>query len=230
MLARARSTAPSVAAMRRALGKVSLLDWPALTWSLGCTSRPLDRWARRATTSLTFMLVDVPEPVWKTSTGNSPSCLPDATSRAAAAMLSARGASMTPSWAFTCAAAALRSASACTTSGGTGWPLIGKFSTALAVCAPQSAAAGTSTSPMESCSMRTSGVVSLMTPSCALGGVPAGRDRGNPRRRHTTSPPVPSREGPPAGIPVTSTGLRMSSHETTPPRASSPAHSHMADA
>jgi len=30
-----------------------------------------------------FMFDDVPEPVWKTSTGNWSSCLPSATSRAA---------------------------------------------------------------------------------------------------------------------------------------------------
>src|SRR6478735_2397165 len=54
------STAAEVAAMRSALGNVSLLDWPALTWSLGCTSRSVARCARRATTSLTFMFVVVP--------------------------------------------------------------------------------------------------------------------------------------------------------------------------
>ena len=32
--------------------------------------------ARLAITSLAFMLLDVPEPVWKTSIGNSPSSLP----------------------------------------------------------------------------------------------------------------------------------------------------------
>src|SRR6476469_6834143 len=84
------STAAEVAAMRSALGNVSLLDWPALTWSLGCTSRSVARCARRATTSLTFMFVDVPDPVWKTSMGNSSSCSPSATSPAAAAEARAR--------------------------------------------------------------------------------------------------------------------------------------------
>ncbi len=37
-------------------------------------------------TSLAFMLVEVPEPVWNTSMGNWASCLPPATSSAAATM------------------------------------------------------------------------------------------------------------------------------------------------
>jgi hypothetical protein len=37
---------------------------------------------------------------------------------------------------------------------GIGWPETGKFSTARCVCAPQSASAGTCSSPMLSCSMR----------------------------------------------------------------------------
>jgi len=36
------------------------------TWSLGCAPSP----ARFAMTSLAFMFVEVPEPVWKTSIGN----------------------------------------------------------------------------------------------------------------------------------------------------------------
>ena len=44
------------------------------------------RVARVAMTSLAFMLLDVPEPVWKTSIGNSPSCCPSATSSAACSM------------------------------------------------------------------------------------------------------------------------------------------------
>ena len=37
-----------------------------LTWSLAWVSPP----ARLAITSLAFMFEEVPEPVWKTSTGN----------------------------------------------------------------------------------------------------------------------------------------------------------------
>ena len=44
---------------------------------------------------------------------------------------------------------------------------MGKLSTARAVCAPHRASAGTSTSPIESCSVRVAGFVSLMSPSCA---------------------------------------------------------------
>src|ERR1017187_9573030 len=51
-----------------------------LTWSLACTLSP----ARRAITSLAFMFVEVPEPVWKTSIGNWRSCLPAAISAASA--------------------------------------------------------------------------------------------------------------------------------------------------
>ena len=43
-----------------------------LTWSLGWASSP----ARLAITSLAFMFEEVPEPVWKTSTGNWSSCSP----------------------------------------------------------------------------------------------------------------------------------------------------------
>ena len=70
---------PSTAATWIADGKVSLDDCAALTWSLGWTSTP-SRWARVAITSLTFMLVLVPEPVWKTSIGKCSSCAPSAIS------------------------------------------------------------------------------------------------------------------------------------------------------
>ena len=50
--------------------------------------------ARFAITSLAFMLVEVPEPVWKTSTTKSPSNLPSATSIAACSMARPIGASM----------------------------------------------------------------------------------------------------------------------------------------
>jgi len=55
-----------------AVGKVSFDDWPILTSSLGCTGcllpiTPPSSWiARFANTSLTFMLVCVPEPVCQT--------------------------------------------------------------------------------------------------------------------------------------------------------------------
>ncbi len=46
-----------------------------LTWSLGWAPSP----ARLAITSFAFMFEEVPEPVWKTSTGNWSSCSPAAT-------------------------------------------------------------------------------------------------------------------------------------------------------
>ena len=58
-------TSPS-AARWTAEGKTSLDDWPMLTWSLGWAPSP----ARLAITSFAFMFEEVPEPVWKTSTGN----------------------------------------------------------------------------------------------------------------------------------------------------------------
>ena len=63
------------AATCMAVGKVSLEDWPRLTWSLGCTGAlpPRDcasiSLARAASTSLTFMLVWVPEPVCQGTSG-----------------------------------------------------------------------------------------------------------------------------------------------------------------
>ena len=75
----------SAAAMCRAEGKVSLLDWEALTWSLGCRTTPWSA-ARWAITSLTFMLVWVPLPVCHTTRGNSSSHLPARISSQAAEM------------------------------------------------------------------------------------------------------------------------------------------------
>ena len=116
---------------------MSLDDCEALTWSLGWTvSRRAARAARVASTSFMFMLDEVPEPVWYTSTGNSPSHRPAATSAATAWMAGGDRRSMTSSRAFSDAAAPLiggparRSAtarSAC--------PEMGKFSTARCVWA-----------------------------------------------------------------------------------------------
>jgi hypothetical protein len=67
-------------------GNMSLLDWLALTWSFGWTARPSRSDESVASTSFMFMLLLVPEPVWKTSIGNSSSQRPSATSSAAAAI------------------------------------------------------------------------------------------------------------------------------------------------
>ncbi len=151
-----RSSATAVAAATWiAVGKVSLLDWLAFTWSLGCTSVPA-RAASEAITSLAFMFELVPDPVWKTSIGNWSSCAPAATSSAAVRIASACSAESTPSDRFAAAAAAFTRPRAWIRAGSIGVPLIGKFSTARCVCARHSASAGTRTSPMESCSMRKS--------------------------------------------------------------------------
>ena len=65
-----KSSVHSASAARwTADGNTSFEDWPMLTWSLGWTillprSPPRISVARLAMTSLRFMLVDVPEPVW----------------------------------------------------------------------------------------------------------------------------------------------------------------------
>ncbi|CAM5463468.1 hypothetical protein SRIMM317S_00325 [Streptomyces rimosus subsp. rimosus] len=126
---RSRVTA-AVAAMWIEEGKTSLEDWEALTWSLGWTSRPSRSVARVASTSLVFMLDDVPEPVWKTSTGKCSSHFPSATSAAASWIARAMSSSTTPSSAFTLAAAALIRASASMCARSSRCPETGKFSTA----------------------------------------------------------------------------------------------------
>ena len=68
-----------------AVGITSLDDCPMFTASLGWTGdlpprRPVSfSFATPAITSLVFMFVDVPDPVWKMSTTNWSSCLPSAT-------------------------------------------------------------------------------------------------------------------------------------------------------
>ena len=87
-------------------------------------------------TSLAFMFVEVPEPVWKMSTTNWSSKSPSATSRAAAAMASDCAASSAPSSWFTCAAASLMDAIASMNDRLKRRSLIGKFSRARIVFAP----------------------------------------------------------------------------------------------
>ncbi len=67
---RTRFVASIATATWIAVGNTSLDDWPMLTWSFGWTgflepiSPPSASMARLEMTSLTFMLVWVPEPVW----------------------------------------------------------------------------------------------------------------------------------------------------------------------
>ena len=57
------STMAAVAARCTAVGNTSLLLCEALTWSFGWIREP-SREAMVAMTSLAFMLLEVPEPVW----------------------------------------------------------------------------------------------------------------------------------------------------------------------
>src|SRR5438552_16453420 len=125
-----------------------------LTWSLGCTELPRRRDASAATTSFAFLLLLVPEPVWKTSIGNCASWLPAATSAAADSTACAMRSSSSPRLLFARAATLFPYTTLFRSARGMVRPLTGKFCTARWVCAPHSASAGTLTSPMLSCSTR----------------------------------------------------------------------------
>ena len=115
------------AAMWRAEGKVSLLDWEAFTWSLGWSWTPRSA-ARWAMTSLTFMLVWVPLPVCHTTRGNSSSHFPARISRHTAEMAPACSAVSLPQSALARAQASFSQAKAVMISRGWRWPPIWKFS------------------------------------------------------------------------------------------------------
>jgi hypothetical protein len=94
-----------------AVGKVSLLDWPMFTWSLGWTgcwepSVPPSSWMHRLEmTSLTFMFDWVPDPVWNTYSGKSSSSAPLITSSHTRATSSPFQRGSRPALVFTIAAA-----------------------------------------------------------------------------------------------------------------------------
>ncbi len=183
------------------VGNVSLLDWLALTWSLGWTSVPA-LVARVAITSFMFMLELVPEPVWKTSTGNWSSWSPATTSRAAASIASACSLPITSSSPLTLAAAALIRARACTWSTSRPLPLIGKFSTARCVWARQRADSGTRTSPRESCSMRYPSLMGWTVPArraASTARLAPADARRTPGSRRCRRPPPASPRGRPNG-------------------------------
>ena len=79
----------SRAATCSAVGITSFDDWPTFTWSFGWTglraalAAERSRVARFAITSFAFMFVEVPEPVWNTSTGKCASSAPRDLSRRA---------------------------------------------------------------------------------------------------------------------------------------------------
>ena len=131
------------AAMCMAVGKVSLLDWDMFTWSLGCTGSleprtpPAISMARFEMTSLTFMLVWVPEPVCQMRSGNSPISFPSMTSRAARSISEARSWSSLPSAWFTWAEASLRTPKARISAGGMVSWLMAKWCRLRSVWAPQ---------------------------------------------------------------------------------------------
>ena len=104
--ARGRAPRRLTAAMWIDAGKRSFDDIGWLTSSFGWTGRPSRSAASVASTSFMFMLLLVPEPVWNTSIGNWSSCSPAATASAAAAIASARSASIMPSARLTDATAA----------------------------------------------------------------------------------------------------------------------------
>src|SRR5580698_10602177 len=148
------SRSASTALTCTAVGIASLLLCPMLTWSFGCTAAPRLPVASAAMTSLAFMLVLVPEPVWNTSIGKCASCLPAATSVAAASMAWATFGSSSCSAVLARAAAILMRPRAAMKARGSFTPLMGKFSTARCVWAPHRASLGTFSSPMLSCSTR----------------------------------------------------------------------------
>ena len=92
--------------------------------------------ARLAITSFAFMLVEVPEPVWKMSRTNWSSSFPSTTSPAACSMPPASLRSSRPSSALVRAAARLIIPSAAMRRLGKRMPLIGKFCRARWVWAP----------------------------------------------------------------------------------------------
>ncbi|SOY66075.1 Binding-protein-dependent transport systems inner membrane component (fragment) [Cupriavidus phytorum] len=149
-----------VAAMCIAVGKLSLDDWLALTWSLGCTgvllpTSPPSSWmARLAMTSFRFMLVCVPEPVCQTESGNSSGQRPSMTSAAACSMACASSGRSTPSSPLARAAHSFRMAKASISAGGIFSVPMRKFWRERSVCAPHRWSAGTGTSPRLSFSMR----------------------------------------------------------------------------
>jgi hypothetical protein len=124
------------------VGMTSFEDWQRLTWSLGWTGRraprvsPSSSLARLAMTSLAFMLVDVPDPVWNTSMTNWVSWAPAITSSQAARMAADSSGEMSSSSWLAWAAAHFTRPSARMKRRPKRQEEMGKFSTARWVCAP----------------------------------------------------------------------------------------------
>ena len=166
-------TSSASSARRIAAGTVSFDDCEALTWSLGCTGRPSCSDASVAITSLTFMFVDVPDPVWYTSIGNCSSSWPDSMRRAADPMASTIAASSRPAprRRFTTAAWRFTRARAWATRGSSGRWAIGKLSTASVVWVPHSGVLGVMVGARRAVVVAAAAVVGA---GAVVGGVVAG--------------------------------------------------------
>src|SRR4051812_1425757 len=155
-----------------AVGKTSLDDWPMLASSLGWTRRPSARGpprislARLASTSFMFMLLWVPLPVCQITRGNSSSCLPVATSSAAATIAFPFFSSRRASSMLTSAHAFLTRARARISPGGRRSPEILKCCSERWVCPPQRGSAGTLMGPNVSFSVRVSGTLVVIESPC----------------------------------------------------------------
>ena len=135
-----------------AVGKVSLDDYDLLTWSLGWTILPYPRiyMALRLRTSLVFMLLYVPDPVYHTTRGNSSLYLSASSSTSVAAFYIAYDiSSSNPNSTLTLAIALFMIAKALISSKGilSPTPPILKFWRDLCVYAPHSFSAGTIIGP-----------------------------------------------------------------------------------
>ena len=138
------STTASVAATWIEVGKVSLLDWLALTWSLGCTSTPAARGERGEHLVDVHVGAGARAGLEDVDAGTASSCSPAATSlgRRARSRRPAR-ASRTPSSPLTRGRGGLDQRQRVDRArGSSGVPLIGKFSTARWVCARHRASRG----------------------------------------------------------------------------------------
>ena len=150
--------------MCMAVGNVSLELWPRFTSSLGWTGvlepirPPASSIARLEMTSLAFMFVCVPEPVWNTTNGKWSSSVPAITSSAARTIRSTLSAGSWPRSPFACAAPFLstpRARMIARVKRNRSTP-IGKLLRERSVCAPQYRSAATRISPMLSFSTRVS--------------------------------------------------------------------------
>ena len=134
-------------------GNTSFVDCDLLTWSFGCTGflvpffPPRISIALLAITSLTFILVCVPEPVCQTLRGKWSLSFPDITSFAALTIAPLIFLSMSPFFLCTIAAAFLIIAMDLITIGLTKKSPISKYLLDLWVEAPQYLSAGTKTVP-----------------------------------------------------------------------------------